>query len=339
MNDCDVKKVISLFHGDAPVSYETKTVRDAENDKRFVIFVTANDKKYVIKLACNTFTFPERINGAAWLTEEYLKLGCYSPRYLKSLGGYYAETVILDGVTFYAWEEEFAKYSFPDSFLGGDDVYAFFAKVGALGLKGDFGVSGYARLVPFALDEKTDEVSACVDSFDSVVKEKAPEFASRWDKIFSVWKENKEKLSEIYERLPRSVFQADWNRYNVLVDENGDFVGLVDYNICGEDTTLNMAISMGLFGYASLHGDENGEIFADDEENVRKTLSVFARNYCFSDEEIKAAPILFKYVNSIYYSEYEELCDNICNDEKLRELFDSIEMKLTKEVDFSKSMK
>ena len=54
--------------------------------------------------------------------------------------------------------------------------------------------------------------------------------------MFCRWKENYDQLKETYYDLPFSVFQADFNDTNVLVDEDGTFVGVLDFNCAGRDT-------------------------------------------------------------------------------------------------------
>ena len=43
----------------------------------------------------------------------------------------------------------------------------------------------------------------------------------------------------IYHKLPTSVFSADLNTSNILLDEQGKFVGVYHFNLCGKDVFLN----------------------------------------------------------------------------------------------------
>ncbi len=51
--------------------------------------------------------------------------------------------------------------------------------------------------------------------------------------------DNRNELEQIYFKLPTSVFQADLNSTNLLLDDNGRFAGVFDFNLCGRDVFLN----------------------------------------------------------------------------------------------------
>ena len=52
----------------------------------------------------------------------------------------------------------------------------------------------------------------------------------------------------MYSALPFSCFQGDLNESNILLDENGRFAGLLDFNLCGREPVLNYAVREALWG-------------------------------------------------------------------------------------------
>lgn len=181
--------------------------------------------------------------------------------------------------------------------------------------------------------------------FDKLVKSKAPHFTERWQEILKLWEKNRDELKKIYGSLPTSVFQADWSESNLLLDGGGHFKGVIDYNLAGEDTCLNMMLSMIILGYTYSHFELN-----DINENTHgivkdwfigvmlENLREFRKYYDFNETEA-AAPMLYKYIITIYYMEIDAFNKNVGDDDKLNLLFDLIERELTREdIDFRGAM-
>ncbi|SCX96318.1 hypothetical protein [Butyrivibrio sp. INlla14] len=67
-------------------------------------------------------------------------------------------------------------------------------------------------------------------------------FTAQIERIWNNWLVSRRELEKIYHRLPTSVFQADINDTNVLLDEEGNFRGVYDFNIGGKEV-YNLKIS------------------------------------------------------------------------------------------------
>lgn len=354
----DIGDIIALFHENKPTSYELKEIRAQKDDGRWIIYVNFADEKYVIKIAANNFTTPERVSAWVGLIAEYGKMGYYSPAMMLSRNGNYAERVTFMGKRCVVWEEEFAKCIFQDAldksvYMGADnrpvyfnEVIEFIGRTAQKHLGGFPGKSGYARLEPWVREDTVDEVTECVRELDRLVKSKAPHFTERWREVLKLWEKNRDELKKIYGSLPTSVFQADWSESNLLLDGGGHFKGVIDYNLAGEDTCLNIMLSMIIFGYTYGHFD-----LGDINENTRRivkdrfigimleNLREFGKYYDFNETEAAAAPMLYKYIISIYYMEIDAFNKNVGDDGKLNLLFDLIERELTREdIDFRGAM-
>ena len=362
-----IENVIALFHREAPLACRVEEIRQEEKDARYVAYLDFPEGKFVLKLAANGFTTAARVEGWARLIAAYGEMGCYSPAMRKSLQGNYAERIQHAGRTFVAWEEEYAKYPFPaqvehrpvngagSRYVYQDEAIAFYGRVAQARLKGGWGSSGWVRLAPFGADEETDEIMGCVAEFDGLVKALAPQFMGRWEKVLGRFHENRKALGRIYPKLPTSVFQGDWGSQNLLVDESGHFKGMIDYNLAGEDTALNMCISMSLFGF----GDPtdmaermweganppgalpwmNARADGLRTETMLEKIRLFGRHYAFSPLEAEAAPLLYRYIVPIEYTQISALRENSADRGKLSELFDFMEHALTREdIDFKGAM-
>lgn len=358
--DKQIYEIIALFHKDKPVGYKLTDIRHEDRDSRWVLYVDYPEKRFVIKIASNGFTTLERVNGWVGIIAEYEKLGCYSPQILKSLNGNYAERIVFQDKQCVVWEEEFAQYHFRESlaesvYLGKDgryvycdEVFRFLGRVAQKHYSNFPYKSGFVRFEPFSSADSTDEVMECVETFDRMVRERTPGFLSRWEKIHALFLENKARLEEIYNELPSSVFQADLNEYNLLLDENGHFKGMIDYNLAGEDTVMNIFFATILYGYSEHRKapddpDALPELNPVTQESVIEilldTLRYLRQFYTFSEIEVKAAPLLFKYVTGIFYQQIKALEKYVDDEKKLKRLFDFMEHELQREdIDFRSAM-
>lgn len=357
----DIEKIIALFHKDKAISYELKEIRIQENDVRYILYVNFPNEKFVIKLAYNNFTTDERINGWVTLIEKYKNMGCYSPSFKKSINNNYVEKFIFKENHMIVWEEEYAIYYFPNEiknkernlsgnrYIYQDELIKFYGNVGERHLCGFSGNSGWARLEPFVKEDLIDEVTECVNTFDKIIKSNAPHFINKWKEILEIYNQNKEKLKEIYSKLPKSVFQADWGESNVLVDKQGHFQGLIDYNLSGEDTVLNIFMSLSLYGgignIEKIENSQNNILLLNENrqnlriENMLDIFREFKKQYKFSEIEVEAAPLLYKYIIVIEYETIEILKQNLNNYSKLKLLFDFMKHELLRDdINFRKSM-
>ena len=355
MNENAKNEAVRLFHRRDPESAVLLDESHRENDDRAAYLITDGGRKTVLKLAANAFTTIRRIEGWDGLIRETRARGVYSPALLPSLNGRPAETLEADGKRIVVWEEEFAPYPLaqgrdedeeayrirdaarPRSSDGSrpawqEELILFYAEIGAAHLRGGWGPSMYVRLEAPEGDE-WDEAEECVLKFEKEILARFPAFAGRWQTVRRRWEENRDALAAVYPRLPASVFQADWNDTNVLLTEDGHFAGLIDYNISGEDTVLNMAVSIGTYGFnASPDGAEEGE------KRLRDTLRLFSSRYPWNEDEIAAAPLLWHYLNALYWGEVNDL-RNAQSEDEAAALLTRVEESLARSVSFEDVMR
>ena len=83
---------------------------------------------------------------------------------------------------------------------------------------------------------------------------------------------NRRELEKIYFKLPFSVFQADFNKTNVLIDADGKFVGICDFNLAGRDEFLNY-----------LFREILGETMEEELAEILRALRIVKKYYTFSE--------------------------------------------------------
>ena len=357
MEQQEINEMIAFFHTEEPISCKWEDTWTEEDDFRTLINVEYPEGKFVIKAAWN-FTTPERVTGWVEMINNFREMGYYCPMLRKSRGGNYAEVLEIQGKNFVVWEEEFAKYFLPKDvkdkpktadgkrFAFEEELWEFVAKVGQKHFTNTWGDSLYVRLIPVP-GEKTDEVTECVEKFESLIREKAPKFIERMERVLALFQENKKKLEQVYFSLPTSVFQADTWDDNVLLDEEGHFRGILDYNLSGKDTMINMAFEAGWYGSRGVQWPEKDENTVSGMNRKDRdawlasfmvALREFRKYYDFSEAEIEAMTLLYRYI-LIYYDVNETVEKHIDEEKKLNQIFDFLEDEFTRDdIDFRSAM-
>ena len=339
MSESEIKKIFALFSDECPVSAETvNTSRDAADFRNAVFIRTAEGNRYVLKIASNDFTFPDRIRMWKRTVEEYRKLGYYSPLiYTDRDGGF--PTVDYDGNRCVAYVEEHSKYGTAADRTACDgegksadgsaylnDIWAMTAKIAAKRLDYTDYPSAYCLFETFCPSDKTDEVLENALEWREYADHLPETFSAQVQRIWKLWNENRDVLKEIYGRLPTSVFQADLNPTNLLVDGNGKFMGICDFNLCGRDVFLNYLMR------------ENYGDFEKETALIRRALKVACRYYVFSKEEKEAALPLYRCLKPLWFIRVQELKKAGDSSDAVRRCLDRIERSLTEETDFRSYM-
>lgn len=330
LKDSEEAKVIGLFFEDEPVRYEIIELTRRDNDFREVIIAEwASGEKYVIKLAENAFTSPERIKVWAQCAEEHRKLGYYCPAFIPSLKGNFP-VVTYKGHCCTAFAEEFSKYPTAEQLekegipfeSWWDCAITMVAKIAAEKLDFAEFPSGYCLFERFCETDKTDEVIEVAVDWKKYADTLPAEFHEQVERIWKLWNENRNALEPIYKTLPTSVFQADINNTNILIGENGKFVGVIDFNLCGRDVFLNY-----LFRECRL-----------EVSCFQQALQTASAVYKFSEAEKLAAPLIFRCVEPIFYNALDDLKEAGEDKDKIKKCLDRAEHLLTADFDLASYM-
>ena len=274
--------VFSRFFDGTPVSTDVIDTGIGENDFRNVVIVTTKDGgKYVLKITSNDFTFPEKIRMWRRTAEEYRNLGYYCPRIFADKNGDFP-TVEYCGRSCVVYGEEYSEYKplsdrengeTPDTSAYAKDIWTMTAKIAQKHLDYTDYPSAYCLFETFCPSDETDEVIENALEWKRTADALPPQFSAQVQRIWSIWSDNREALKAIYPALPASVFQADLNPTNLLVDERGAFMGVCDFNLCGRDVFLNYLMR------------ENFDDFEKELEMIRNALKIASGFYVFSDAE------------------------------------------------------
>lgn len=340
MDECNREpidpEIVELFHrffDGTPVFAETvDTSRGDADFRNTVIVTTADGEKYVLKVAANDFTFPERM--AVWqrTAEEYRKLGYDCPSIFRDRNGAFP-SVTFHGHAAFAHAEAFSPYRSLEDRVGADenrmveaynsyleDIWSMTAKVAAKKFSYTDWPSAYCLFETFCPSDETDEVLENALAWKKLADALPQAFAEQVQRIWKQWCDNREALQPIYQKLPTSVFQADLNATNILIDENGSFRGVYDFNLSGKEVFLNYLMR------------EN------DSETIPAALQIARKYYTFSEAEKNAALPLYRCLKPLWWSAIQALKEAGTDGDAIKRCLDRAEKLLTEDIDFASFM-
>ena len=343
---------ISLYYNTDVSDVKTLDLCRGDDDYRKVHIVDDGHRKLVIKYLSNTFSDKRRIEGWFKLMDEYRKTGLYCPTVVPNLNGELLHCDTKDGRDYYIYAEEYSIYETAEH-IGKDkykdaqghdcftpDVMRSLGKIASAKLDILDWDSAYCLLEPFCAPDTTDEATECAVAFVNYVRDNIPAFLSRAEALLDMFYKRQEDLKEVYYSLPTSCFQADLNDSNILLDSDNNFVGLIDFNLCGKEPILNYAVREALWGISDnrLFGEKDSRLYFYDEELDNLRISLFLENmgyiqetYSFSSSEKDAFPILFRYINSFWWFHLDEIKLIKEDENKINQLFDWLERQMIRD--------
>ncbi len=325
-----------FFDGD-PVSIKSIETGVTKDDfRKTVIFTTETGEKVVLKIVSNDFTFPEKIRMWQRTVEEYRDLGYYCPRIIGDKTGEFP-MIDFSGRRCVVYAEEFSRYRTLEDRMTKDaehastrvyasDIWRMTAKIAEKRLNYTAYPSAYCLFERFCPSDETDEVTWNALEWKKLADALPGSFSGQVQRIWTRWNENRDALRPLYKKLPTSVFQADLNATNLLIDENGAFKGVMDFNLCGKEVFLNYLMR------------ENYDDFEEELDLIREALRISSAYYAFSEDEKRVALPLYRCLKPLWYTRVEDLEEAGDDEAKIREILNRIEQFQTAEIDFTSCM-
>ncbi len=343
----DKKEIVRLFRNAEPTNITVKNTSRGEGDFREAFFVEYADEKIVIKLAENGFTDEEHLIMWMTIAEKYKELGYYCPQFIKALDGTFPR-VTYDGHNCIVYGEEYSKYrsadeiikdKFKETGLMVNGYYSFLkdivlmnANVAAQHYNFTKLPSAYCMFELFSQEDEVDEVTEDAMKWKQEADKLPEKYKEQVERIWANWLEARAQLKDIYSDLPTSVFQADINDTNVLLDEDGNFKGIYDFNIGGKEVFMNLIFREA--PYISTRGWDSFDRENHFSLSIKKVLQISSQVYKFNDLERKAAPLLYKCIKPLYWESTDVLKKAGDHDAEIQKCLDFIEYEQNREIDF-----
>ena len=332
--DEEMVSIFSRFFGGAPVSARMIDTSRGDSDFRVTFIVeTDSGEKYVLKLADNDFTFPEKI--AVWqrCADEYRRLGYYCPKIFWDRSGRFP-TVAFRNRKCTAYAEEYALFRSVEDRIADNpgkndalydsykrDIWKMTARIAAQYFDYTDYPSAYCLFETFCPSDKTDEVLENALNWKEYADTLPGVFREQTERIWKLWTDNRAVLEKVYKKLPSSVFQADLNATNILLDGEGRFAGIYDFNLCGRDVFLNylMRETSGVAG-------------------ICEALAIASEYYRFSETEKDTALMMYRCLKPLWYTRVEKLKEAQSDHDAIRAALNESEQALTSPLNFRKYM-
>lgn len=268
---------------------EIKDTSRGEADRRYACFL---DERYVLKLTNAPDMHEARLEEIAGLIERYRATGLYAPRLIENRSGEYSREYVMDNIRFLCYVEEYAQYS-----VCTDEIYApldfkktvvahlgaFAAKYTGAELTQQRSMWSIIDLAPLDadVDEKQENLNLLVETLSSYGRADLARALAAFNGAA------RERIKARYLELPRCVFQGDLNSSNLLTDENGRFVGLIDFNLCGTEVNINCFLNetMYFMERSDFEGKTAREVFQNALRYQDALLDVILQHYALNDLE------------------------------------------------------
>lgn len=234
------------------------------------------DKRYVLRFCSAPDMTEDRMARLNRLADRYLAAGILCPRFIPGPDGRYLHP--FRGLQYYL--SEYIDLPLADevtlpegSSLGtevNESVARFAETYRDVDLMDTFGMYSLFDLSPFdraeGMDEKEQNFNQLLSCLDGMGQNDiAARLRDRHTQVRS-------RLKAVYRGLPRCVFQADENMTNVLVDAEGHFRGLIDFNLAGTEVIINQLVNLAGFDY-----DEENTLPADAAHRLAYALDYHRR--------------------------------------------------------------
>lgn len=286
-----------------------------ETDKRFTYIIDTDAGEHIaVKLCNNCFTTPERISEWKRLINLYNELGIYAPKIISDKDGCICSRYFENNERYIVYAEEKKKYKTTEEYgFAPNDCSVYLESM----VKAEANVAKHSTTLPtfktawclydlFSDDDETDETYYWQYEFYTLVTHEMPMFKPRAERIWKRFSETYQSFESQYQALPQAFFQGDAGGLNTMLDENKEYVGLLDFNLAGAEIIMNYFFRV--FCRVPIRKEEifrlNEESLRSDKDaQMRKRLDLVKKYYQFSSAEKAAFPTYYKVA-------YPLECDN-----------------------------
>lgn len=273
----------------------------SEEDKRLNYIL---DNKYVLKVNSVCSMWEDRLQEIRRLIFRYRAIGVYCPDMIPRADGTLSYLLQKDGGNYTCFVEEYALYPVlgwgteHDRTEVVEHLGILASKYTGVDLSDTRSMWSIIDLAP--LDTDVDEKQENTNMLTAALKKNGYDnLAHQIDEFNNMLRQ---KITAVFDKLPRCVYQGDLNSTNEL-HRDGHFVGLIDFNMAGTDVNINVFLNEtnwfpeeGEFDMLSVP-----EIIAKQDDEQSKELSVILRHYELNDEEKYAFPYYKRIVDMFQY--------------------------------------
>jgi len=286
----EVGQLIDTSHGD--------------HDQRYNYPI--NDS-YFMKITNDSSMTKEYLEDINRLHDRYDSIGVYCPRLKRHKNNDLLYEFEKEGFTYKCYVEEKAKFetSPPREHVDYEFKKEVLVHVGKLAnkhsnldLSDTMSMWSLIELAPHNIDRDEKQ-----ENFDSLIEcLEASGYQDTVKKLLDMNERSRFIIKEAMKTLPRCVYQGDLNNSNVLIDDQGSFSGLIDFNLSGTEININCFLNEAMYfikedDFETLSGKE---IYNKTKIIQADLFSAITSHYALNHEEME----MIKDYNKIIYSSF-----------------------------------
>lgn len=277
----------------------------SDEDKRYNYNI---NNQYFLKINTSKAVTEEFLQDIVKLIFKYREIGVYCPALIKSNTEALIYIYTKEAIEYICYMEECAPYKTYNSNKYEIDYNFKKTVVGHLGkLAKEFSnhelsytKSMWSLIELGAFNIDRDEKQENLDTLVTMLKQyKYYDLASRLLKA-NIY--NREQIEKHLHQLPRCVYQGDLNESNLLIDEQGAFKGIIDFNMFGTEVNINCFLNETMY-YLEIENFEHlsaKEIFNKMNNEQENMLSEILKSYKLNKLEIA----MWKHYKKIIYMSF-----------------------------------
>ena len=273
----------------------------SEEDKRLNYIL---DEKYVLKVNSTIAMWEARLQEIRRLISRYQSIGVYCPDLIPALDGKLSYVLQKDGREYTCFVEEYAVYAV----LGWgrehdrkeviEHLGRLAAKYTGVDLSETKSMWSIIDLAPLdvEVDEKQENANTLVNALQKYG------YADLAKQVEALNKFLRKKIEDVFDELPRCVYQGDLNSTNELY-QDGHFAGLIDFNMAGTDVNINVFLNE--TNWFPEEEEFNklsvAELISKQNEEQADSMAVILRHYTLTNVEKYAFPYYKRIVDLFQY--------------------------------------
>ena len=297
----EIQNILSHFGLSAQKITNFYDTSRSDDDQRLNYIL---DDKYVLKVNSTIAMWEGRLQEIHRLIDRYHSINVYCPDLIPALDGSFSHVFWKNDKKYICFVEEYAFYPV----LGWGNEYNRKEVIEHLGVlaskytnadlaetKSMWSIIDLAPL-DVDIDEKQENTNILIDALR---KNGFINLAVKIDEFNNMMRE---KIMEVFHKLPRCVYQGDLNSTNIL-HKDGHFAGLIDFNMAGTDVNINVFLNE-----TNWFPEESGfnalsvsEIISKQDFEQEEKLSVIFQHYTLNDDEKYALPYFKRIVDLFQY--------------------------------------
>ena len=276
-----------------------------ENDKRYIYEINNN---YFLKITNSIAINEKKIIEIVNLLNNYKTIGVYCPSVIKRNVNKYTYSFNINDEEYTCYMEEKAAYKVcPDSTninynlkkQAIEHLGILASQFTGVNLSDRNSMWSIIALSPYdvEIDEKQENFNSLTESLDIFGLEKLS------GKLIHMNETSRLNIEKVLDRLPKCVFQGDLNSSNLLIDNCGNFVGLIDYNMFGTEVNINCFLNEAMYYITQDDFDTltGFEIFQKVKDIQKDLLEVIFKNYSLNIDELEVIQDYNKVIFSSFY--------------------------------------